>query len=484
MKRQLLLLASVLLLISARSALSEEKSYIIGFKARPGPSERAMVQGARGVIKRTFRLIPAMVANLPEEEIEKLRKNRNVDFIEENWTYSAAAEPLAGNEYNNSWGGTRINADIAHAGGNRGAGIRIAVLDTGINGLHRDLDGNYRGGYDFVFNDNDPDDEHGHGTHVAGIIAAEENGVGVIGVAPEADLFAVRVLDGGGFGMASWIIAGIEWAVDNNIDVINLSLQGPHSVALEDACNAAYNAGVLLVAAGGNSLSGGAPVTFPAAYASVIAVTATDASDAPANFAPIGEQLELAAPGVNVLSTAKDGSYGSMSGTSQAAPHVAGVAALCLLANAEDLNGDGAVDHADTRLKLQQSAMDLGDFGKDPVYGYGLVDAASASTPTVPGTTLILTRTPGPPALDMESVTLEGMLHEVTIMNFGLSRVTVEVLEDGVLRKDLSETLRFRAKDPQDAVFWLDAAGTRYDVFFTPSGKSGGSAGVVIRESE
>ncbi len=122
-----------------------------------------------------------------------------------------------------------ISASVAHAKGNKGAGIRVAILDTGIDYTHPDLESNYAGGYDFVFDDNDPFDDSfaSHGTHVAGIIAAEENGRGMIGVAPQAQILAVKVLDGAGFGMEDWIIAGIEWAVLNGADIINLSVQGP-----------------------------------------------------------------------------------------------------------------------------------------------------------------------------------------------------------------------------------------------------------------
>ena len=164
----------------------------------------------------------------------------------------------------------------------------MAILDTGIDYTHEDLDGNYRGGYDFVFGDDDPfdDSRNSHGTHVAGIIAAEKNGIGVVGVAPEAEIYAVKVLDGAGFGTEDWIIAGIEWAVSNGVDVINMSLTGPDRQGLREACEQARNAGILLVAAGGNSLAGGGPVKYPAAYNSVIAVTGTDALDLPGYFAP------------------------------------------------------------------------------------------------------------------------------------------------------------------------------------------------------
>lgn len=362
-------------------ALSAEKTVIIRFKQSPGASEAALIRKARGKIRRSHQLIPAMTASLPAEEIGKLRKNSRIAYIEENAVYAVAPEPPTGNEYGNSWGVKHIVAEVAHASGNKGTGIKIAVLDTGIDYTHEDLAVNYRGGYDFAYGDNDPSDDNffGHGTHVAGIIAAAGNGIGVIGVAPEAELYAVKVLDGGGFGTEDWIIAGIEWAVSNKVDIINLSIQGPHSQGLKDACDAAYNAGVLLVAAGGNSLAGGGPVKYPAAYDSVIAVTATDSSDVPGYFAPVGNALELSAPGVDILSTVPGGGYDLLSGTSQAAPHVAGAAALYLLSNKEDLNGDGVVNHKDVRLLLQTTSTDLGDPGKDQVFGYGLVNAAQAA---------------------------------------------------------------------------------------------------------
>jgi subtilisin len=323
-----------------------------------------------------------MTATLSEEEIEKLRKNSRIAYVEENAIYTVAAELLAGDESENSWGVARISADVAHAGGNKGTGIMVAILDTGIDYTHEDLDDNYRGGYDFVFDDDDPFDDNfnSHGTHVAGIVAAEENGIGIVGVAPEAELLAVKVLDGAGFGTEDWIIAGIEWAVLNGADIVVLSIQGPDRQGLRDACDRAYDAGVLLVAAGGNSLAGGGAVQYPAAYDSVIAVTATDTFDIPGYFSPIGDTLELAAPGVDVVSTVAGENYDSLSGSSQAASHVAGAAALYMLFNTEDLNGDGLVNHEDVRLMLQFTATDLGDAGKDQVFGYGLVSAGSATS--------------------------------------------------------------------------------------------------------
>ncbi len=364
------------------SVQSAEKSVVVGFKHKPGDSERALIWAARGDIRHNYQLIPAVAASLPEEEIEELKKNSKVAYVEESAIYTATVAPqLPADEYEYSWGTRHIRADFAHASGNKGAGVRIAILDTGIDYNHEDLAGNYRGGHDFVFNDDDPFDDsfNSHGTHIAGIIAAEENGFGMIGVAPEADLFAVKVLDGAGFGTEEWIIAGIDWAVANGVDVINMSIEGPDRQGLREACDRARDAGVVLVAAGGNSLVGEGPIEFPAAYESVIAVTGTDPSDLPGYFAPIGESLELAAPGVDVVSTVSGGGYGSLSGTSQAAAYVTGTAALLVLAGVDDLNGDELVNNEDVRLTLLLTASDLGTAGNDATYGHGLVNAEAAS---------------------------------------------------------------------------------------------------------
>ncbi|UCD53440.1 MAG: S8 family peptidase, partial [Phycisphaerales bacterium] len=244
-----------------------------------------------------------------------------------------------------------------------GAGIGVAILDTGIDGSHPDLDGNYAGGWDFVNDDADPSDDHYHGTHCAGIVAAEKDGTGVVGVAPEADLCALKVLSSSGSGYTSDIIAAIQWCVNNDVDVISMSLGSDYSnTAFEDACQAAYNAGIVLVAAAGNDYSRRGrseldTVDYPGAYGSVIAVAATDSSKTKASFSSAGPDVELAAPGVSIKSTIP-GDYGVLSGTSMACPHVAGVVALVLEANPGMSNGA-------VRQLLRDTADDLGDSGFD-----------------------------------------------------------------------------------------------------------------------
>lgn len=393
-----------LLITLPGAVLSEETSVIVTFKRQPGYTEQSLIKGAKGKIHRSHQIIPAVTASLPREEIEKLKKNSQVARVELNAVYrlvaptsaematvtsptgstltTAASTAVPKTELDRSLGLKRIRADVAHAAGNMGTGIKIAILDTGIDYNHKDLKANYIGGHNFVFGDNDPFDDNSisHGTHVAGIIAARENGIGMIGVAPKAKILAVKVLDGAGFGTADWIIAGIDWAVANGAQIINMSLEGADTQALKDACDKARAAGVLLVAAGGNSAAGGQPVSYPAGYDSVIAVTAINFANKPAYFSPIDAKLELAAPGASIFSTVRGG-YARLSGTSQAAPFVTGAAALYLRCNTQDINRDGRIDAEDVRLLLQSASTDLGTAGRDPVFGFGMVNAARALPP-------------------------------------------------------------------------------------------------------
>ena len=262
------------------------------------------------------------------------------------------------------------------------AGVKVAVIDTGITYTHPDLAANYVGGWDFVNNDADPMDDQGHGTHVAGTIAAARNGVGVVGVAPGARLYAVKVLGANGSGSYSAIIAGIDWATANDMQVTNNSYGGTgYSATMELAFANAAAAGVVSVASAGNSGScagAGDSIGYPAKYSSVIAVAAIDDTDARACFSSTGPDLELAAPGVQINSTIKTGGYGSKwNGTSMASPHVAGMAALLLGRGVFDNNANGRFND-EVRNILAMSAQDLGGSGRDTLYGFGRVDVPSA----------------------------------------------------------------------------------------------------------
>lgn len=253
-----------------------------------------------------------------------------------------------------------------------GEGIEVALLDTGVDLQHPDLRANVLGGIDLVNDDDDPQDDNGHGTGVAGILAAAENGQGLVGVAPNVGLWAVKMLGGDEQGSISDLIQGIEWAVERGVEIISMSLGTPEdNLALHEAIRAAQRAGVLLVAAAGNK---GSRVLFPAAYPEVIAVAASDENDQHAWFSNMGPEVELTAPGTDLLSTGLKGEYQIVNGTSFSVPHVSGVAALLMSVWFQDAQ--------DVRSRLDATAEDLGL--AITAQGYGLVDAERAVLLVVP----------------------------------------------------------------------------------------------------
>lgn len=208
--------------------------------------------------------------------------------------------------------------------------VRVAIVDTGIDLQHPDLIANIAGGINLVKAGAIPRDDNGHGTHVAGIAAAVHNRIGVAGVAPSARLYAVKVLDASGSGQLSNVILGLQWTVDQGMDVVNMSLGLPVDVqAFRTAIRNAAASGLTIVAAAGN-LGGTNSVIYPAKYPEVIAVSAVTTEGKIASFSSTGPEVDVAAPGVNILSTLPARRYGRMSGTSMASPHVTGAAALYL----------------------------------------------------------------------------------------------------------------------------------------------------------
>ncbi|BCR03790.1 peptidase S8 [Desulfuromonas versatilis] len=473
-------------------AMAAEKRVIIGFRSAPGAQEESAVSARRGKIKRKFKRLPVIAASLPEEEIAKLKDNPLVAYVQEDALVQMIAPLAASIEYQNSWGVERIGSRAVHLQGitgttTGGARVKIAVVDSGIDASHPELAGVYAGGTDFVFGDAVPDDENGHGTHVAGIIAAALNDQGVVGVAPSAEIYAVRVMDGGGQGFVSWVIQGIDWAIDNQVDIINLSLAVTvNDPALQQACDQAWQAGILVVAAAGNF--GGGPVTYPAAYDSVIAVSATQIDDQFATFSSLGPEVELAAPGTDITSTYLGGGYMGFSGTSEAAPHVSGVAALVIAKGIEDLNNDGRIND-EVRFRLQQTATDLGTVGRDDWFGFGLVNAANAVNFTqIPDTdpgpfepmVIDLTRTTAPRENDAQQVILPGGNYLVTIKHSTLKRLFVEVYENGQRVAELSSVVRFRGKRSKASRVVLNAPAGPYDIWLTPDGRPGSGAELRI----
>jgi type VII secretion-associated serine protease mycosin len=263
----------------------------------------------------------------------------------------------------------------------RGNGVKVAVVDTGVLGNHQDLIGSVIPGKDYVNNTDGRIDPGGHGTHVAGIIAAHvDNGVGIAGAAPGVQIMPIRVLDAQGSGSSSNVALGIIWAVDHGARVINLSLGGGPSPGIETAMQYANSKNAVVVAAGGNNYTSGDQPVYPAAYKEAIAVAAVDQSLHHASFSNTGNYIDLAAPGDLIWSTWGSGptQYALASGTSMATPYVSAAAALVVAVNPK-------YTAAQIRYALESTATDLGAPGRDPVYGYGLVNPRRAVIQSMPG---------------------------------------------------------------------------------------------------
>jgi subtilisin len=256
---------------------------------------------------------------------------------------------------------------------NTGDGIKVAVIDSGCDLDHSDLAANIKGNVDFTGSRRGAEDEHGHGTHVAGTIAGLDNSIGVIGMAPTAHIYVVRVLNRRGSGTWAGVANGISWAADNGCQIANMSLGGGSSSTVQNACSYAEGKGVLLCAAAGNSGDGNSndtELSYPAAYSTVVSVAAIAKGDGLASFSNSGDHVELAAPGVGVTSTFKSNGYETWNGTSMACPHVAGVAALIW-------SEFGSTDNDAVRAELRLRVDDRGPTGRDRGYGFGVSDYGS-----------------------------------------------------------------------------------------------------------
>ncbi len=380
---------------------------LVVWKEGTTDSMRAEVLGrVRATLLRHSAHLPASVAVLQNtQSVKFLEENPNVLRIEDDITmyayessldiqkshFSDIAERLQHKTPTSNvaslatdtlpWGIDTADAEKVWPLGNTADIIKVAILDTGISTKHTELKPNVKGCYNAISLFKNCNDLNGHGSHVAGTIGAVKNGKGVVGMAPQVDLYAVKVLNDAGWGYMSDIIEGIMWAATNNMDVINLSLgASTGSQSMHDAVVAAKNAGVVVVAAAGNN---GGAVGYPAAYPEVIAVSAIDQNKSIASFSSRGPEIDLAAPGVNIYSTYKGTGFATLSGTSMATPHVVGAAALVMASSigSYDENGNTAWDPSEVIQKLKDRALDLGVPGDDPLYGAGMVKAYESVLP-------------------------------------------------------------------------------------------------------
>lgn len=341
-------------------------------------------------------LVLKVPQNAEDQVLNALSKNPHVEYAEFDYTATAFSNPND-TYFNNQWGLENIGQPINGVAGKHDAdinaptawitapnGARVAILDTGINESHLDLTGKVVAHQDFTGSlTSGTNDVYGHGTHVAGIVAANtNNGKGVAGVCPQCTLLNGKVLNDSGSGAYSWIANGIGWAVQNNAKVINMSLGGSvKSSTLENAVNTAWNSGVVVVAAAGNSNN--PSKTYPAAYTNVIAVAATNNLDQKAYFSSYGSKwVDIAAPGEYIFSTWKDsssrsnpqpecdltGCYKYASGTSMSTPMVSGVAGLVW--------STGYTSPSAVRTKIESTADQITETGT--YWSKGRVNAANA----------------------------------------------------------------------------------------------------------
>ncbi|WP_253275512.1 S8 family peptidase [Rossellomorea aquimaris] len=246
---------------------------------------------------------------------------------------------------------------------NRGQNIKIAVLDSGINGSHEDLSGKVVNSYNALSPGKAISDESGHGTAIGGIIAANDNEIGTVGVAPDAEIYDVKVLDSMNKSNTKAVIRGIEWAINEEVDLMNMSFGLQNDIPeLSNAINKAIDAGIIVVAASGNTM--GLSVDYPAKYENVLSISAVNKNFQRSNMSAKGK-IDYAAPGVDIYSTTSDGSYDTFSGTSFAAAYFTGILALILSDNENSKN--------EIRKLLKPYICDLGEKDFDPDYGEGLI---------------------------------------------------------------------------------------------------------------
>ncbi|SHF12916.1 S8 family peptidase [Desulforamulus putei] len=284
---------------------------------------------------RTLPNVNGIICTLPEGITdEQIRSAGIVAAIEENfkirlvpWAPAKFKPFMYDEEQLIPWGVHYIGAHVCWPE-TRGQGVKVAVIDSGIDGSHPNLGGNLKGGINLVVPGASYYDDNGHGTHVAGIIAAANIGRGIVGVAPEAELYAVKVLDQWGEGTILNAINALDWCLKNRIHVANMSFgTDKYSSALEEAVRAAHRRGLLIVAAAGND-GGPNTVDYPSVFDETISVAVVDSRGKLASFSSSGPEVDLLAPGSDIVSTYLWGSYVRLSGSSMATAHITGAAAL------------------------------------------------------------------------------------------------------------------------------------------------------------
>jgi subtilisin family serine protease len=350
-----------------------QKEVTVKFKHHPTSQDldRIASEITGNIIKKLNSTIVFRSNKLSTPELAEYFKGQaNVEFAEPNYLYlqnqiGLPNDLLYREQY--QWNLPVIQAEAGWDITKGDEHIIIAVIDTGVDLDHPDLKRRITSGYNVLLNNDFPDDDNGHGTHVSGIIASETNNQeGLAGITWYNKIMPIKAMGAEGYGTAFDIAKGIFWAVDHGANVINMSLGNyQYSSLLKEAIDYAYNKNVVLIAAAGNENT--MQPSYPAAYPEVLSVSAVDPTGRRASFSNYGDYIDVSAPGVQIPSTYFNQQYAALSGTSMASPHVAGLAGLLLSAN-PDLTNKEVLDI------IKNSAFDLGTPGIDIHFGNGLID--------------------------------------------------------------------------------------------------------------
>lgn len=268
-----------------------------------------------------------------QQSLVKLGKHPDVELVEPDLRITIT-EPYLNSLYSSPyisipWGVQRIEAEKVW-GQTRGKGVKIAVIDTGIDHEHPAIKPNYRGGVNILSPRSNPMDYNGHGTHVAGIIAGKASEMGIIGVAPKAQIYAVKAFNRKGSANLSDLLTAINWCIENRINIINMSFgMDKVSESLRHAIQVAHKKGIVMIAASGNQGLNGR-IDYPARFPETIAVTSVSMDNGISSFSNRGKGIDVAAPGERIPSAWLNQTKKEMSGTSMAVPHVSGIVALIL----------------------------------------------------------------------------------------------------------------------------------------------------------
>lgn len=367
MRKQVLMLLSFIFLFIPLSLghANEDSMYIVSFKHTI--DEQTIIDTGATIVD-TLTNSPIAIIQADEQSFHKLQEADNINTIEKNQKLTISAEQA-------NWGLEPLHVADAWESGYTGKGVKIAVIDTGV-GPHEDL--KVVQSLSFIESEPSTADLNGHGTHIAGIIGALHNDIGAKGIAPDAEIYGLKVFDQNGNGYTHDVIRALDWAIDHKIDIINMSLTSEVPLAsYENLINQAYQDGMLIVGASGNSTATDPTVDnveYPAKFESVIAVSSVDWEGNKGYYSAIGPDVEVVAPGVSIFSTHIDNTYTYLQGTSISTAFVTGHLALMKEAYPHLTN-------VQLRKKMTDDAIDLGPKGRDPVFGYGMIQSSPYRLP-------------------------------------------------------------------------------------------------------